>query len=100
MVILSPPVPPAQPPRKALGKGWGTLVQVRASRSDPAVINLQGGGGQSPMRAFSLAQRRCYNDGEVAVGPGLCVHARAAAGSDYAATMFCSINIMSSLNLY
>lgn len=41
VVLLPPPVPPAQPPRRALGKWWGTLVQVWASRGGPAVSNLQ-----------------------------------------------------------
>lgn len=56
--------------------------------------------GWSPAPALSLAQRQWYNNREIIAGPGLCLHSRAAAGSDYAATMFCSINIMSSLNLY
>lgn len=100
MVLLPRPVPPAQPPRKALGKWWGTLVQVGASRGGPAVRNLRAAAPHEKGGKAQPGTKTRYSNGEIAAGPGLCVHARTAAGSDYAATMFCSINIMSSLNLY
>lgn len=102
------PVSPS-PPGTASQEGFGQVVgnfgpgsgkQGWSCCGQPVGCSAPGEGGQSPSPAFSLAQRRCYNNGEITVGLGLCVHPRTAAGSDYAATMFCSINIMSSLNLY
>lgn len=104
------PCLPALPPSTAFqGRPWASGEELCSWFKQAEVALLQATcrlqhprekGGWNPSPAFGLVQRRYYDNGEIVIGPGLCLHTRAAAGSDYAATMFCSINIMSSLNLY
>lgn len=90
---------------RAASGSWGELwcwlrqAEVVLQRRTPPRLRAQEKGAD-PSPALGPGQRRRYNNGEIVAGPGLCLRTRAAAGSDYAATMFCSINIMSSLNLY
>lgn len=103
-------LPPSAPPSTALlGRPWASgkelcswfrQAEVALLQATCRLRHPQEKGGWNPSPAFGLVQRRYYDNREIVIGPGLCLHARAAAGSDYAATMFCSINIMSSLNLY
>lgn len=79
---------------------WFKQAEVALLQATCRLQHPREKGGWNPSPAFGLVQRRYYDNGEIVIGPGLCLHTRAAAGSDYAATMFCSINIMSSLNLY